>query len=668
MTGKNGILLGRSKEPAVGVAPAGDQELTEDPADRIGRSAGDGPTSAHIAMIELYRIDATLPAPGHSRVARPASDAPGLPARLRTAQPPDAVLTVFRGQAYLTIAGGQSGRAPVGLEIVTSAQGRYRLSEPAGEQPVEVVLHVKAGAACAGDLLDALLESEAPPSLDGAERLLHSQIVHGRIRFAPAGDDPAELAVFGPLPGAGAHAIDDVLARPPASMANILAPDISSQPLAVFDAGIEGYAEQARTHYLVHGRHALQGAKDGGRAPEESKRMANLQLSGDGGSTPTFLFLLDATLLQAIERATHRKGAELSQNELLRLALANAGDAVAADFDEGAINAINASYYASPIAFDPAADLADLYATNRPLNRIFGRLATEHAAGADRVRMKVLCAGGRNAHWADVAHGVRENGGRGLDVVMTDFAVPSVPATTDAAFLRLRTERHSLFDPLPELAPAERFHALLCTYGFDSVWQPEDLRLRHAGGRWYVTRYRVKVADWHPRKEALLQALRERRPLADAAASDYEGIFVEHAYEEIDLAAHPYAALLQDHADAGKIDTIDLPGGLIKTVLQAFDRQLRAGGVFMIGDTVSTDWADDLYGSRVSGTGARFKTEDYVLAARILQQAHGLQAELVELDDAARRYLPPNWVDESTELERQQLLSRSSNVLMIVRR
>jgi hypothetical protein len=379
---------------------------------------------------------------------------------------------------------------------------------------------------------------------------------------------------------------------------------------------------------------------------------------------PSFHFLATRHLIDTLSAAAAQKQTELTQDEILRLALEDNEGAVAADFDPRAMNAVNATYYSSDEAFAPESGPAGMYGKNRPLNYALGRLMATGIGQGDSIRIKELSSGSRTDHWRDALQGVRAGGAEQVELTLTDFVQP--PANPVAGVTS--TEVYSLFDDLPPLPPEERYSAIVATYGFDSVWQPEDARLQRIGEQWYEERYRVKVADWSPRREELLGALREGRPLEGAVPSDFAGMYVERASEPIDISAHPYRRYIGLHDSK----SFGFPGGLIKRVVNAFENQLTDEGVFISCDTGDFGHMPErtlLSARGISGVAARYHSDDFRIAKEILEQEHGFEVSLMTLDEVAGQYLPENWQDQATPDEIDEITNNASfNGLIVVRR
>jgi hypothetical protein len=358
---------------------------------------------------------------------------------------------------------------------------------------------------------------------------------------------------------------------------------------------------------------------------------------------PMQTFYLDGPLLRAIKRKSGEKGKDPTETELLHLALASTEGSVRPDFSQDAMNDINASYFASPLAFSSEAGLATLFVTNRPINRAMGRLIA--SINKETIRIKELSSGRRAESWQYIAEGV---GNRTMDVEVTDFVTPKLPADLSLPpYVTLRSGQHSLFEEFPALEARDKVDVMTATYGFDSVWLPGDIRVTKRGDTWYRFVHRVKVSEWHPRREELLQALQERKPLSNATVADYDGIFVEEAIEEIDITSHPFGEYLQAHLAGKKTGTITFPGGLIKTVIDAFDKQIDENGMMIIADVAT----NEVRSSYVSGIAARYKTDNYEIAKRILEDEYGFDVEISTLEAFTTRQLGPDWQKEAKDTE-----------------
>lgn len=398
-----------------------------------------------------------------------------------------------------------------------------------------------------------------------------------------------------------------------------------------------------------------------------------LQCTGTEHYSPYYSFLITNSLIESIWRSGATAGARLSPEKLLRLSLHASADAVRPEFSSDAINAINTSYYASGIAFDPSARLATMFATNQPINIALGSLMTRSMGGhKGRLRIKELASSTKTSHWTHIAQGLQSNGVKHMELTLTDFIMqsPSLGAGLANQFTDVSTETYSLLDDMPMLPEEDRYNILITTYGFDSVWQAEDLCLTRVNDQWYKNVYRVKVADWAPRKRELLEALRQGKALPDAAVSNYDCIAVETAMMPVDVSDMPYGQYIHKRGRS----RINFPGGLIKRVINAYETQLQKNGICIIGDTANFGFdTNSPYGPgdsdrRVSGVAARYKVEDYVLAKQILESEHGLTVDLISLSELLAKYLPGKHAQLMQPDIQQRYTHQAYNGIMVVKR
>lgn len=383
--------------------------------------------------------------------------------------------------------------------------------------------------------------------------------------------------------------------------------------------------------------------------------------------SPSYDFLITDALLRELKAAKNAKGADLSQDELLGICLAAGEDAVNPTFTTDAMNAINASYYASEIAFGESAKLATMFVENAPLNTAMGALIADNTTG-ETLRIKEISSGNNTGHWQKVMERIRgADDQKSVEITLTDFVEPTIAPELSNSGAMVNAEVYSLFDDMPVLPKENRFDTLISTYSFDSIWQPEDMRLEKIDNQWYQAKYRVKVADWASRREELISAMREQKPLNNAAATDYDGIVVERAMERVDVSEHPF----YKYITGSEQKIVNLPGGLIKRIVNAFDSQLKEDGIFITGDVA--DFGETMISKMdadqcISGIAARYKVEDYALAKQILEAEYGLEVSFIGLPELVDGYLPNDWRDNCPENDWKQIDNLPSNKIMMVKR
>jgi hypothetical protein len=282
-------------------------------------------------------------------------------------------------------------------------------------------------------------------------------------------------------------------------------------------------------------------------------------------------------------------------------------------FTSDAINAINAQYYTHPAAFSDQLGLADIYTRNTSLNRAIGSLLeTLLPSNKSVVRIKELSAGSHNTKWRYITERLvtRKN----VEVILSDFDLAIFGAGTE-----FKTEAYSLFDQFPVLPDPEKLDAILITYGFDSVWLPDDLSLRKENGSWSRVTFQLQYPDnFNPQN-----------------ITDIEQIKVMTRLEAVELGDIQYGELIEClYADIPEV-WVNVPGGMIKRIVEAFNNQLCHDGVFLIGEVARNKPAQvqEIEPFSTSGRIAKFKIEDYLLMQNILEQEHGLYVKLMTLSE-----------------------------------
>jgi hypothetical protein len=202
-------------------------------------------------------------------------------------------------------------------------------------------------------------------------------------------------------------------------------------------------------------------------------RVAWLRVNGVKGlRTSSHIFLADKQIVGEVRSRERNKGSNLSPKELLKLGLDAGDNAVQSAFTTDAMNAINASYYASEVAFEESTKLASMFVANRPLNLALGNLMASYGTRDKSIRIKELASGNRNSHWADIATGLHAGGIERASLTLTDFFKPTIERPIIEAGFTAKSERYTLLDNLVSIPKNERFHIIVTTYGIDSVWQP----------------------------------------------------------------------------------------------------------------------------------------------------------------------------------------------------
>ncbi len=298
-----------------------------------------------------------------------------------------------------------------------------------------------------------------------------------------------------------------------------------------------------------------------------------------------------------------------------------------------AINALNSVYYGScPEAFD-GGGVATFY--NRPeIQTAIARTIEEKAGRGDAIRVKEIMAGSNTDKVRALAQGFSSDSN--VEIVVTDFSTNSLPTVDNIPNLNVtvRGEQLNIFSPLPELPPEQRVDAMIASYGFDSVWLPGDTRLVKRSGTWYQSNYQIEVPVDDP---DLVNAIRSGSSASEISLSRFAGVGVVETESPVEISSVPFGAEVEARYDVARnrhsVPYVNIPGGLISKVQEAFDTQLKPDGIFIIGDTAVDDprgfegfspetgdfSAPKVMGIEPTGMVARYKTEDWGVAREVLE-------------------------------------------------
>lgn len=331
--------------------------------------------------------------------------------------------------------------------------------------------------------------------------------------------------------------------------------------------------------------------------------------------------------------AAGRNAPGLSRQELLSICLADTSRTPNPRFTATAINRLNQMTF--PADFNTI-DLAGYFVGNDAVQRALAQ-TIESAASNGRIRVKELATGQRS-RWERILGHARPD--TRFDIELTDFSTGVLPsdaelATIDVERASVSRREYSLLKQFEKLPQSERFDVLLTTYGFDSIWFAQDRRYVKINNAWYQSKFRVRV---HDAAQGLPTALRSPRKY-EVDPVGLQGAYVEEMLVPVDITKVPYGREVASRYAGIETAGVNVPGGLIARVEEAFDRQLKPGGAFIIGDVALTtedvpQRAEGFYvpAFRVSGVVAKYKQEDYGLAAQVLR-AKGFTVLLQRVGD-----------------------------------
>lgn len=299
------------------------------------------------------------------------------------------------------------------------------------------------------------------------------------------------------------------------------------------------------------------------------------------------------------------------------------------DWSPGAMNTFNSLYYRTPNSFS---DLPPLYTSVPSVARAFARHLSELLPPGN-VRIEELCAGPKCLYrWGYLAAFA---GNRNQISLTLSDASPLLLTRIEKPWknLEYRVERRDLLDPVPETPVNTRLHAMVATYGFDSVWLPGDRTVIKSGDTWYEAVYRIAVPDSHPQRLLMQEAFRTNHT-AGLEPEMFKRLIIERAVTPFDTGANPeIAALLEERLRQNDRGVIVIPGGLVRWIDDAFARRLRPDGAFIVADCGPYNQRDaSVHDYDTTGCAAKFKAIDFSMAEKLLT-ARGYRVEVRSIGD-----------------------------------
>jgi len=301
-------------------------------------------------------------------------------------------------------------------------------------------------------------------------------------------------------------------------------------------------------------------------------------------------------------------------------------------YSKSAINNYNSLFYSSVKDAFLEGQLADFFVKIDAISLAFAK-KIEKLIPKDQVRVLELGTGSHFSRWEAIRN---EETKKKWEVVLTDFTLNSLPkvikSTSQFSF---KAKKLDVLKPFPK----NSVDVVLTTYGFDSVWFPEDIHLERKDGKWYEGRYKFEVSG--KRKKMILEALAKGRSLG-LFLTDFENISIRKKLFPTDLSQVKYKKQIEEYYPAGDIK-INFPGGLLAKVDEAFEKMIAPGGVFITGDMAVNSKKGvipknnymgevEMKDYMTSGKVAKFKVEDYGLAKKILEKK-GYRVELVTVEE-----------------------------------
>ena len=362
-----------------------------------------------------------------------------------------------------------------------------------------------------------------------------------------------------------------------------------------------------------------------------------------GTPVPAHYFALTPS---AIAKLAAIPEAEFSWREIYRTLMERPSGALT-PFTREAFNLANGLYFGAPGAFDEGFAPSAVFTRDETVNRALGRFLHLRSMPLQRpLRVKELCCGKDVSRWAPVAAGCPS----ALEVTLSDFAQPALPDVTALSGVlgKVDTAVDNLlegFTPLPE---ESRYDVLFTTYGVDSLVLRGDAHYERLNGEWFEYRYRVTAPDDH-RAAHLPSPDAESAIALQLSAAEAARLRMEVAPFPLDPEDVPDRALLETFLDGPANGRFAYPGGLVASVVEAFETQLRPDGAFIVGDLGSFNPAPLNAAGAIlfatSGAGAKYHPIDFFLARQLLMERGFLSSVLPVtgfVDRMSSRESPPD--------------------------
>src|SRR3989338_6722391 len=183
-----------------------------------------------------------------------------------------------------------------------------------------------------------------------------------------------------------------------------------------------------------------------------------------------------------------------------------------------ALNTRNNLYFQHPEAFDPSSGLASLFVVNPVINNALGVYIARHVRKKTVIKIKELASGKRSIDkWQYIKTMIPQSS---LHVLLSDTVPLNVVSCKKEKGILFNYELYSLLQPLPHLFKNKRFDIILITYGFDSVWLPEDVTYVKRGGRLYQEGYDLCVDTNAKNYKQLACAIQNKKLTQDVSLKD----------------------------------------------------------------------------------------------------------------------------------------------------
>ena len=163
----------------------------------------------------------------------------------------------------------------------------------------------------------------------------------------------------------------------------------------------------------------------------------------------------------------------------------------------------------------------------------------------------------------------------------------------------------------------------MSTYTFDNLWLDDDFHLTKENDVWYVSLYKLDLS----KTGRLVDDIKEGTKLNRQFSED---VRIKTKRARLNLTSIKHGAQIDDFYGNHKKVSVNYPGGLIRTIINSFNNQLKKGGIFITADLATAGKKVNAKGFESVNETIKIKIENYALAKIILGKL-GYSVELKDL-------------------------------------
>jgi len=175
------------------------------------------------------------------------------------------------------------------------------------------------------------------------------------------------------------------------------------------------------------------------------------------------------------------------------------------------------------------------------------------------------------------------------------------------------TEIYSLFDNFPKLNSDEKHDCLLSTYTFDNLWLEDDLHLTKINNVWYKNLYGLDLSKTE-------ESIKDIRQVKKLDRQFFKNLKIKTKKAKINIFSLKHGAHIDKYYKNYKSVSVNYPGGLIATVINSYNNQLKKKGIFITADIATEDVGRKTKGFKSVNETIKIKIENYALAKYILEK------------------------------------------------